>query len=216
MVAKSRTPAPSRGLPRIWEKYGAWIVTLLAAVVIAWLAVTLIGRHRQSQREELRQRLTVINNRLLNAEIQLRIRLQLLGLEDVEIIKTVAAETEQQLRQLLVDCEYPDVRSKINLSLAQALLKQENYAEAEQVFQELSENESLGRLDRALVNLGLAYAAQGMDDLTEARVRWKRVLDDHLYKVEAMQNIGLIDEVLARRERRKTHETKPDADEKTD
>ena len=210
MAAKSRRTAPVPGdLQRAWDKYGTWVVTALAAALIVALVVVLVQRHRESRRQDFYRRLAVVDARLMFLDMRLRQRLMILGPESMEPIKPVAAEAEQMLRQLLVDCDDEQVRPHIELSLAQALLKQENYSEAETVFAGLTENASLSVAERALVNLGLAYTAEALDRLDEARQRWERVRDDGLYPIEALQHINLIDTVLTRKAKQAAAGTRP-------
>jgi len=222
MAAKSRTPArPSHGIAAIWEKHGTWVVGLLAVALLIMLGMMMYSRHRETKRTEFLQRVATVNSRLTNAELQLRMRLQVYGLDSIEPIKPVAAATELELQQLLLDCEHDDIRARINLSLGQAQLKQEKFAEAETTLSALSGNEALEYLDRAHLNLGLAYAKQGLDKLAEARVLWEKVRDDDLYAIEALRNMALIDSVLARRkalepDAPKTEAPKTETPEKTD
>lgn len=197
---RGRTP-PQSPAKRMWDKYGGWVLGAVALVLVVVLTVTLVGRYRQSKVDEYLERLSEISTTHLRQEMRSRRNPRAGGSAQLE---AGAALTEQRLRALLYECDYDEVRVKIELRLAQMLLKRENYEEAEELFLKVSENEALDRLERVQTNLGLAYTAMGLGNLEEARARWERVGEDKLYVVEAETNIKLIDRTLERRGKEKT------------
>ena len=189
MVAKSRrvAPTPSR-VEQLWEKYGTWIISGVVLVLLVVLSIVLVRRYLEGKVRQQREEFAAVSHPIDASRLQ-----------GPEQLKAYLPQAERELRQQLVSCENPKLRAQIELRLAQILLKQESYADAEAMLVALDANEHLSRVDRALVHLALAYAAQGQNKLAEARTHWERVIADKLYVMEARTQIALIDKTLKKK-----------------
>jgi len=192
---KAPVPAPTR-VEQIWKQYGTWIATGVMLVLAVVLVVVLVQRYGERQVRTQRAEFASVSATQMRTEAMLRSMPRGGQPDNYGQVRGAAAQAERRIRQLLITCSDPGLQAQMELKLAQMLLKQERYAEAEELLLGLEENETLHLLERVHVRLGLAYAAQGQRKLAEARTRWEGVVEDKLYALEARRQMALIDKTL--------------------
>jgi len=162
-----KTPIQAGSIERIWEKYGTWVLGAVTVVLVVVLAVMFVHRYREGKLRTGETELEGIGRELPTAVTQLR----------------------------RLEFEYGDTAlgPRVQLRLAQVLFWRGEYDEA--LYRKLLEDKTLKPLEKAQVNLGLAYLAQERNNLAEARERFEQVRKEELYASEAARMIDVIDKM---------------------
>jgi len=164
-----RQATPVSAVEALWEKYGTWITGAVAVGLAAWLAVILVGRWQEGKLKK--------------------------GQADLEQINRDDPGAAMQLKRLQLEYGDTKVGPRIQLKLAQVMYHNGDFPGAEKLLEPLRGNKDLLPVDRAEVNLELAYLAQERGALAEARKRFEVVRDEGLYAWEADQMLKLLDQM---------------------
>ena len=156
-------------LEQYWEKYGTWVSGALAVALAVVLVVVLMNRYYDSQARK--------------------------GQTELDAISSEDPNSLQRLQVLAHDYGGTRLDSQIQLKLAQVMYLKGDYEGAEKALLPLRRAAGLSSVDRAQVNLTLAYAAQERGDYAEARRRYKTVEEDGLYASEAKHMQEVLDRV---------------------
>ena len=150
-----------------WEKWGTWISGAVALALAVWLVWVLVQKFYDNQASKVRQ--------------------------DLDRVSAEDAGAKMQLARLVHDHGTTSMGPSIQLKLAQVCCREGDYAAAEKALAGLSSNRHLSDVDRAAMDLTLAYAAQGQGNFDEARKRFKVVESDGLYVDEAKHMLDVLD-----------------------
>jgi hypothetical protein len=107
----------------------------------------------------------------------------------VLVVMLVNRWTESRLRKGQSELEM------IEIKLAQVMYRNGEFAAGETLLQKLKADKVLSGVDRAQVDLELAYLAQEKGDVAEALKRFKTVEADGLYAFEAKRMTALLEKL---------------------
>jgi len=156
-------------LERYWEKYGTWVSGALAVVLAVVLVVVLVNRYYESKAQK--------------------------GQGELDAVSADDPNALQRLQVLAHDYGETRLDAKIQLKLAQVQFLRGDYPGAEKTLGTLRGSQDLPAVDRAQVDLTLAYVAQEKGEFAEARRRYQVVEDGGLYATEAKHMLDVLDRV---------------------